>query len=1290
VDAPAFDAGGGPGATAPADPLAPYVPRLVVDWLADEPAREHRTVSGTLVFADISGFTTLTERLATRGKAGAEEMADVLNAAFEQLLSAAYDYGANLMKWGGDAVLLLFDGPDHARRAARAAWSMQAVMQRIGRLTTSAGVVRLGMSIGVHTGDADFLLLGTRHRELVVTGPAASAVAHMEKIADRGEVMLSPDTAALLPARCLGGERDGAVRLARAPRVDASPNRTPKRAGVDLAQAMCADLHEHLRAGAVESEHRSIAVGFVEFAGTDRLRTAGVGELTDAVRYVVEAAQEAAAANAVTLLATDIAEDGGKIIFTSGAPRSAGDDETRMLSTLRRVVHPGGRLTLRGGVTCGPVFAGDYGPFYRRTYSIAGDVVNLAARLMAKAQPGQVLATQAVLARSRTAFDSTPLEPFLVKGKQTPIHAAVVGDLRRAAEPSGGDRLPLIGREAELAVLLDVARRAIAGSGGAVDIVGPPGIGKSRLIEEIGKHVDARMMWAEGDIYASATPYQPLQRLLRQTLALPADVDASAVAAALRELVAGTAPDLLPWLPLIAIPAGVDIEPTPEVSRLDPSVRRSRLESVTSDILGRLLTKPIVWIFNDVHFMDEATLGLIRRLADDAERRPWLVITTRRPNAAAVLATEKVTTITLEPLGAAAAGQLVAAVTDAASLPPHRVRELTARAGGNPMFLTHLVAAAAAGADLDDLPDTVEGVIAAQIDRLPSQRRRWLRTASVLGMTVDPALLRDILAGTDIETETWDGLDDFLAVNGEGHLQFVHYLVRLTAYEGLPYRRRSQLHARAAEILEQSRTGSEQAALLSLHCLRGERYPAAWSYSRIAGDQARTRFAPAEAAECYRRAVDAAGHLPDLPQQDVVAVYESLAEMAMDLGEMPQAEQALRAARARAKADPMRLAALALRTAQHRQHLGKHAEALRWVSKGRSVIRTLEDDTALALRAQLGERGAHIRFDQGAYRAGLVWARRASAEAARAGDLLVQARSRGLEAVNAAAAGLPWDEAGMRAALDLFSAVGDQRGRLRLASVLAVCAYYAGKWDTSVRYAYETEQAAREIGRDFDAAGAAANRAEVLVQQGRVDEAEAAVNEAVRVLVALNARSQLGFAMSIYGRVALARRDYAEAMSRFATARELCAEMGKRDDMISVDALTAECFLRAGEPEQALRRVELAFEEARESTVAPTTEPLLLRVRGEALAALGRSSEAGAVLRSALATARAHGSQPDIEATLGALLRHAPEADPAERAAWRHEAGELRVMLGIVTSDEDAGALVTFAPVVLESQAEVS
>src|SRR5829696_281147 len=145
-------------ATDPSTTLKPYVPRLVVEWLRSYPDELHREIDASLVFVDISGFTALTERLARKGKVGAELMRDTLDGVFTALLDEAYDWGAGLLKWGGDALLLLFDGPDHALRGARAAWEMQRTIARVGRLQLSGGAITLRMSVGIGTGRYHFFL----------------------------------------------------------------------------------------------------------------------------------------------------------------------------------------------------------------------------------------------------------------------------------------------------------------------------------------------------------------------------------------------------------------------------------------------------------------------------------------------------------------------------------------------------------------------------------------------------------------------------------------------------------------------------------------------------------------------------------------------------------------------------------------------------------------------------------------------------------------------------------------------------------------------------------------------------------------------------------------------------------------------------------------------------------------------------------------------------------------------------------------------------------------------------
>ena len=146
-------------------------------------------------------------------------------------------------------------------------------------------------------------------------------------------------------------------------------------------------------------------------------------------------------------------------------------------------------MPVRIGVNRGHVFAGDIGPAYRRTYTVMGDTVNLAARVMAKAEPGQVLVTTEVLERSKVTFATVALEPFMVKGKAKPVQAFELGEIegvgRDLPAVTAGDRPPFVGRERELAVLREGLDGARGGAAASIEVVGEPGIGKSRLLEEV-------------------------------------------------------------------------------------------------------------------------------------------------------------------------------------------------------------------------------------------------------------------------------------------------------------------------------------------------------------------------------------------------------------------------------------------------------------------------------------------------------------------------------------------------------------------------------------------------------------------------------------------------------------------------------------------------------------------------------------------------------------------------------------------------------------------------------------
>src|SRR5262249_38274823 len=179
--------------------LRPFLPRLTIRWISEQPDVRVQSLPGTVVFVDVSGFTKMSERLARVGKLGAEEVTDVIGFVFRQLLATAYANGGGLIKFGGDALLLWFGGENHPTDGVGAAIGMRRALTEMGAINTSAGNVRLRMSVGVHSGLFHFFLVGDRHRELLLTGPAASRVVAMEGTAEAGEIVVSPETAAVLP-----------------------------------------------------------------------------------------------------------------------------------------------------------------------------------------------------------------------------------------------------------------------------------------------------------------------------------------------------------------------------------------------------------------------------------------------------------------------------------------------------------------------------------------------------------------------------------------------------------------------------------------------------------------------------------------------------------------------------------------------------------------------------------------------------------------------------------------------------------------------------------------------------------------------------------------------------------------------------------------------------------------------------------------------------------------------------------------------------------------------------------
>jgi class 3 adenylate cyclase/tetratricopeptide (TPR) repeat protein len=1098
------------------DVLLPYVPRLLRSWPADT---RHRAVDGTLVSADLSGFTALSEKLAALGREGGEELTGLLNNRFSGMIEIVEQHGGDVLKFGGDALLILFEGDGHATRACDSTLAMRSLVAQ--PLFTSTGRrVRLKISQGMHSGTFHLFVLEGNHRELMVTGPGTTETVECEGEAVAGQVLCSAGTAALVEPRRLGtaiGERRILRKVttseAPAPAIDLR-----EAADDDVAEFVPTSQREQIFVGA-PSEHRRVTTAFVKFSHTDALiEREGPGALHERLQALAGRVAGAELEFGVHWLASDVYPDGGKFILTAGAPVSFGDDEERMLRAVRSIVSGTDDVDVRAGINVGPVFVGNLGSSTRRTFTVMGDAVNLAARLMQKAESGQVVASNAVLDRSSTTFRVEELEPFLVKGKTAPIRAAVVHEplARREQERT----LQLIGRDAELKTLLDAAASARAGAGRIAELVGEPGAGKTRLLEELrAREPELPLVTVQCGQYARTSPYFAIRPALRTAAGIPPDAGAEAEAARLTAWVNEVAPELAPLLPLIAIAFDIDVPMTPEVSNIAPQFRRPRAHEAVADLLEALARTPTIVLIEDLHWVDDASADLINVIVARAASLPWLIVLTRRPGPPPIeLDPSIAASIELEPLDEHAALDLLrAAAGDDAALLPDDWTKLAERASGNPLFAIELAQAAATNSSADVLADSVESLVTTKIDTLPARERLLLREASVLGAVVDLDILGDALDNDDVRAAGyWRALEDFLVPEDGAQLRFRHAIHRQVAYEGLPYRRRREMHRMVAEAIRRRVARPEAVSgLLSTHYFRAGAHADGWKFSRLAGDEARGKYANVEAAEFYGRALDCARSLGSVSGDELATVATARGE-ALDLtGEYQAARRAFAFARKQVSNDSVRCAELLRKEGRILEYEARYTNALRTYARALKLLE--ESGEAPPIRASLLAAYGMARYRQGRLTDAVRWAERAIAESEQTENIRALAHACLLIELCLEDLGDPRRLEFRGRALPLYEQLDDPSGLADELNNLGSFVF----WESLPEALGYFERARLEYERAGDVVGeasAANNAGEMLLLQGRPADALEPLTKAHRVLRAAGYLMGAGIARANLGR----------------------------------------------------------------------------------------------------------------------------------------------------------------------------
>ena len=614
----------------------------------------------------------------------------------------------------------------------------------------------------------------------------------------------------------------------------------------------------------------------------------------------------------------------------------------------------------------------------------------------------------------------------------------------------------------------------------------------------------------------------------------------------------------------------------------------------------------------------------------------------------------------LGPLSTATLIEIIDAATEDDPLPRHEVEEIARRSGGNALFLFELIDAVRETGSVESLPDSIESMIAGDIDRLSPTDRTILRYAAVLGASFDPALLVDCIGGEiELDDDVWSRLDELVVRESSGGLRFRNTLIREAAYEGLPYRRRRILHGRVGETIEATAGVSldEEIGTLALHYYEAQRWDKAWEFCRRAGERARGVYANVEALGAYKSALVAGRRLRSVSRTDLAGVYETLGDTYAELSEPGRADQSYAAARRLVAPDRVADARLAVKQVKQATAMGRYPSALRQSARSLAALDGLSSRAASAQRARLLVWRGWVRYSQNRASEAIEWCERGVAEARRARD--DEALAQGYQALDSAYFDTGELDKAIYSprALAIYERIGDIGRQALILNNMGVLAKDRSEWDEARRLYDRSRHLFEVTGDRAYETLVKFNVAEILSDQGHYAEAEALLRDVIRSWRAAGAETDVAEARRELARALARQGDHAAALDLLAEARATQVEHGQQGEVLTTDLRRAEAMLLAGRTQEALALADEIEAGAGSSDGGALLTTGVARVRGWGHLQEGRPAEAAHWFREAVRLATERGD--DFQATL-ALDGLLAASIPTTRSGPRPSSAAMR------------------------------